>query len=430
MSRQSGCTSTREHSLMPKMSPAGRWRIQVRDAARFGGDITAMQPHTGYPRQPVLAAGFLRGKTRSLPHPWHGGMGPVQWVISGRAAILAALRGAGVGRGSRVLVPTYHCPSMVAPVVALEATPVFYALTPDGSPDVSTFGMPGRRPADAVIAAHLFGLPANLRDVRTLCDAHDMALIEDCAHAFAGCTDASPIGTHGHFVVASLTKFFPTVEGGLLLSRRVPDVETRLLAPRMTDEMRAAFDLIELWASYGTSLLARSAAPLFRLKRRLRAGQGPGTVATEPELDASFRVDAAAAKRTALCLTAWLVRHSDWPQIAAARRRNYELYSRLLTRCPWGRTPFAVLPDDAVPYVFPFLLPRSEPVYQGLRARGVPVFRWDRRWPGTPELTGDVGAEWSANLLQLSCHQSLSEGHIRRICETVIALVDRQRRSA
>lgn len=383
----------------------------------------------GFPRQPLLAARFFRSRSEPLPYPWHGGEGVVQWTTSGRAAILAALRCAGIGRGDRVLVPAYHCPSMVAPVVALEATPVFYALTADGAPEVSTFGAPGRRPADAVIAAHLFGIPANLREARSFCDAHDMVLIEDCAHAFANRAGAGRIGNHGDFVVASLTKFFPTVEGGLLLSRRMAAARMRL-EPRLASELRAALDLIELWAAEAASPLARAVAPMFRIKRRLRGGRRPRVADAKADVDASFRVDTTAAERTALRLTAWLVRHSDWPEIAAARRRNYDRYSRLLAGCPHGRTPFASLPEDAVPYVFPFLLPRSDPVYHGLRARGIPVFRWDRRWPGTPELPGDISTTWSADLLQLSCHQSLSERHINAICETLTVLAELQHLNA
>jgi perosamine synthetase len=411
---------------MPITSRPERCNGRAGDGARFDRETAAMPGCDRYPRQPLLASAHMRLSGRPLPHPWDGPEHCIQWTTSGRAAILVALRSAGIGRGHRVLVPTYHCPSMVAPIVALEATPVFYALTSDGAPDTSTFGVPGLRPAEAMIAPHFFGIPVNLRDVRALCDAHQMVLIEDCAHAFAGHTNACPVGTYGDFVVASLTKFFPTVEGGLLLSRRAARMRVCLKTPPLIDELRAAFDLVELWASYGDSSFARSMAPLLRLKRRLRNGRESGAIDTKPELDASFRADAAASGRTALRLTAWLVRHSDWPSIAAARRRNYALYSRLLSGCRRGHAPIASLPDDAAPYVFPFVLPRSEPVYQGLRAHGVPVFRWDRRWPGTPDLPGDVGAAWSAELLQLSCHQSLSEKHIGRICEIVIALADRQ----
>jgi hypothetical protein len=51
----------------------------------------------------------------------------------------------------------------------------------------------------------------------------------------------------------------------------------------------------------------------------------------------------------------------------------------------------------------------AERVYHTLRIAGVPVYRWDRRWPGTPHLAGDQGPLWSTHVLQLLCHQSLTK---------------------
>jgi hypothetical protein len=50
------------------------------------------------------------------------------YASSGRAAIFLAMELLGVGRGDRILVPTYHCPTMIAPVTRLGATPVFYPI--------------------------------------------------------------------------------------------------------------------------------------------------------------------------------------------------------------------------------------------------------------------------------------------------------------
>jgi len=51
----------------------------------------------------------------------------------------------------------------------------------------------------AIIAPHLFGRLQNLRDLRTLCDERELALIEDCAHVFFAEMDGRPIGSWGHY---------------------------------------------------------------------------------------------------------------------------------------------------------------------------------------------------------------------------------------
>jgi hypothetical protein len=45
------------------------------------------------------------------------------------------------------------------------------------------------------------------------------------------------------------------------------------------------------------------------------------------------------------------------------------------------------------------------------------VFRWDRLWPGTPHDTDDAGVQWSRQVLQMLCHQDLSDADIAGVAE-------------
>lgn len=56
---------------------------------------------------------------------------------------------------------------------------------------------------------------------------------------------------------------------------------------------------------------------------------------------------------------------------------------------------FPDAPPQTMPYVFPIRFDAVDEVHAGLRAEGLPVFRWDRVWPGTPHLAGDHGLAWS-----------------------------------
>ena len=43
-------------------------------------------------------------------------------------------------------------------------------------------------------------------------------MLEDCAHAFFGEYENRPLGSFGDYAIASTMKFFPTSEGGCLVS--------------------------------------------------------------------------------------------------------------------------------------------------------------------------------------------------------------------
>jgi selenocysteine lyase/cysteine desulfurase len=158
------------------------------------------------PARPGL--GGLRRRAARAPASIDEHGGNIVYTTSGRAAIALALRAVGCKAGDRVLVPTYHCPTMIAPVVRLGAVPEFYPLTASGAPSMSFLARHGRG-VRAMLVAHYFGFPQPLGQLRGFCDANGIAMIEDCAHAFFGVVDGRPVGAWGDVAIASATKFFP-----------------------------------------------------------------------------------------------------------------------------------------------------------------------------------------------------------------------------
>src|SRR3990172_1308016 len=165
--------------------------------------MSAADPKPAPPRLPVLGWAAFRG-ARDAASPSILDSRYLVYTTSGRAAIALALRFLGVGRGDRVLVPSYNCPTMVAPVLRLGAKPVFFPLTAQGGPALDRLEHVGLDGVRAILVAHYFGLPQPFAAVRAFCDAHGIALIEDCAHMFFGTVDGSPVGSWGDLAIASL----------------------------------------------------------------------------------------------------------------------------------------------------------------------------------------------------------------------------------
>ena len=118
-------------------------------------------PVLPFPRLPVAGWDCLFGtqpssvpEVASLPH--------CLFTTSGRAAIGLALEELGVGRGDRVLVPSYHCPTMVSPIAAFGAIPVFYPIDTQGLPIVAELERMELQSVKAMLAVHYFGIPRSL----------------------------------------------------------------------------------------------------------------------------------------------------------------------------------------------------------------------------------------------------------------------------
>lgn len=335
-------------------------------------------------------------------------------LTSGRAALFAAMKALGVQAGDSVLAPSYHCPTLVAPLRAAGAAVQFYPLGPDGLPALDAI-TPAPR-TRALVVAQLFGLPRSLAVARAWCDRHGIALVEDCAHSFFGQAGERPIGHWGDLATASVSKFFPVSEGGLLASAQPLPVQT-LQPAGARQQIKAWVDLLERGSEQGRLTgLNTALGALFRLKNgplRPPAASAPRRVLSEAENMAEC--DLGRCEQAPPALTRQLF-GLPRQRIVARRRANYETLHRLTQNLPGARPLLGDLPAQAAPYVMPLWVDDAEPAYAALRAAGFAVFRWDRVWPGVPDFHDDHGARWRTHVLQLLCHQDLDDAMLARTC--------------
>jgi dTDP-4-amino-4,6-dideoxygalactose transaminase len=150
----------------------------------------------------------------------HLGTGHAIALSSCTAALHLAYLAAGVGPGDEVIVPSFTFVATAAAVLHCGATPVFAEITSRTSPtidpgDVERHITPHTK---AVCAMHYAGYAAPVKQLRELCDARGLALIEDAAHAPGATLAGRKLGTWG---LAGTFSFFSNKvlsvgEGGLL----------------------------------------------------------------------------------------------------------------------------------------------------------------------------------------------------------------------
>ncbi len=359
------------------------------------------------PRKPVLDWSWF-GSSQEATLPSVGDLPHQQLLTSGRAALYQALQQLLPAARRRVLVPGFHCPTMVSPIVQASLQPQFYALAANGLPDVERLDPE----ALAVIAFHPFGLTQSMAELRTWCDRHGVALIEDCAHALIGQAGERPVGAWGDYATASLTKFLPVPEAGLLASSRHRLRPMALRAPGFVAQVRGWVDLFEAAAA---SERLPGANGLLGLRSRLRQ---PPTAAVSPSQPEPTLTTAQALQQTdmgrhsqqALQAARWLARLRPRASDVALRRTHFEYYAQAFDKLPGAGRPPSLPRQATAPYAYPLWIAdpeRAEAVYQQARLHKLPVFRWDRVWPGADALKDDAGQAWRSQVLQLLCHASL-----------------------
>ena len=126
---------------------------------------------------------------------------------------------AGVGPGDEVITTPYTFPASVNAIVHVGATPVFVDVgrsTQNILPDqISRVVTPQTR---AILPVHMAGRPCDMDDIASLAREHELAVIEDAAHAIGAEFKGSRIGSISDFTCFSFyaTKNITTAEGGMV----------------------------------------------------------------------------------------------------------------------------------------------------------------------------------------------------------------------
>ncbi len=150
------------------------------------------------------------------------GMPHAAAVSSGRRAMALVLGHLGVGPGYEVIVPAWTLGALVPLIQATGATVVPADIEGDTfQVDVKAIR---RRQSDrtaAIIALHAFGAPCRIDRIAELAAAHDVPLIEDCAHSLGATLGGRQTGSFGYagFFSFETTKLVNTYGGGMVVTR-------------------------------------------------------------------------------------------------------------------------------------------------------------------------------------------------------------------
>lgn len=378
------------------------------------------------PIAPILSASSFRRADRRASLPSVLDAGSVRFVTSGRVAIALALREMQVGPGDTVLVPAWHSPSMIPPVLWRGATPVFYRVGSDGAADLDDIAEKAGK-ARVLMVTHYFGFHQDLAPLRALCERHGMGLLEDCAHAFIGEHAGRPLGSFGDYAIASAMKFFPIYEGGVLVSNRHRLDRVTLRSAGLAFEAKIALNSLERSFSYGRLSAVRAALwlPLafkdaaWQLRKRHGGNAAPAMAPSSS--DSSFDFDPHWIDKRSSLFARAMQRLVSPARVVTLRRANWLRLAAALRDAPGIRPLFAHLPPGVCPWVYPLVADDAETLGARLDAAGVPLVRFGRPlWQGVDESVCPNAARLSASVLSLPCHQELRATELNWMIDTVI----------
>ncbi|MDO8633230.1 MAG: aminotransferase class I/II-fold pyridoxal phosphate-dependent enzyme, partial [Candidatus Wildermuthbacteria bacterium] len=140
---------------------------------------------------------------------------------SGRSALMAILSVLGFKEGDEILLQAFTCNAVPNPVLWEGLKPVYVDCREDDyNMDAEDLEQKITQKSRAVIVQHTFGLPADLEKIQSICQKHNLVLIEDCAHALGARYKGRFVGTFGKLAFFSFSrdKVISSVYGGMAVT--------------------------------------------------------------------------------------------------------------------------------------------------------------------------------------------------------------------
>jgi dTDP-4-amino-4,6-dideoxygalactose transaminase len=324
----------------------------------------------------------------------------------GRGAVWLALQSMGLGPGSRLAMPAYHCGSEVeaARLAGLDIT--FYRVDASLRVDQEDLARAAAR-SDATYLISYFGFPPPAAPPGT-------RVIQDVAHGLFSSDGHDPLGSRADAAVFCPRKTLGVPDGGAVLCRSSPPAVRGRPPWRRVLRSAAAVTVARAALAHRRALRRPAAALLHRVSRAeaaVEADRLTETVIGQWDLQVA---DMQVAAREASRLTAWLVDRVDADAIRARRRDNYAVLAEAVpSACP---EPFRELPPGVCPLYFPVRVADRATAIARLQARGI---RAVEVWPlAHPLLDRERFGELEPlrrQLLALPVHQDLQARHMQAL---------------
>jgi len=188
---------------------------------------------------------------------------------SGTTALIAAFRALELPAGSKVVTTPLTFAASVNSILWADAMPVFADINPH------TFNLGVEQLLEAleqhpetraVLIVHLYGLAAEMPEIKRICLERGIWLIEDCAQAVGAIVGNQKAGSFGHLATFSFyaTKNMTTGEGGAVVTSS-PELARRVRL-YINHGQQESYNHIELGFNFRLSNL-QAALGLSQLKR-------------------------------------------------------------------------------------------------------------------------------------------------------------------
>jgi perosamine synthetase len=351
--------------------------------------------------------------------------GQLYYTYNARGALYQLFRSLPEEKGKIVLLPAFHCPTIVESVLRSGHQPIFYGIQRDLSINKGDLRKKLSKDTAAVLIINYCGFPAEIDFLFKLKKQYEFYVIEDCAHSFLDATNGELAGKRADVAVFSFYKLIPSYAGGGLrintASLNYQPGGSAVGVARSTVALKRLLDQV---------IENRNGGPVKAMYRYLDAKRVAWRKKWIQESQAipvgiaspyAFHHDLACARMP------WFARiilgSNDFSAIVCARRNNFIASAATVVENSYVQKVFRYLPDNVCPWAYPVLITERAKYDHLLRRLGVPVFTFGESLHPllyeTYDCAFDDAVYLSNHLLLIPVHQNHDRETTLSCCQKI-----------
>ena len=366
------------------------------------------------PRLPATFQDWL-GAANAATHRTLGR--DLHYTYDGQSALYQAFSALRTARGGRVLVPAYHCPTVIEPILRAGFAIDYYDVLPDLHRPARTFSELLTDAHAVLVVINYFGFEFDLSSLPERDTDNGLILVEDCCHSFLQGNGTDLSGTRGDIAIYSFKKLVPCYTGGAIRYNRA-DVPRTPAARRVSLPHQYAHARQVLVDSRDNCAWSLARAPEPAPPREPLSGP-----ITQPPLAEAYPFPEDCVDSTMPPLARRILARSDLRACASIRRAHYRTIAACLAEVEALVQPLPDIDAQTCPWGYPLLLAdRAATDYQ-LKNLGVPFFTFgEQLHPTLRAVVADFphAADLSRRLLFLATHQGLSTAQVEHFCAAIV----------
>ncbi len=348
-------------------------------------------------------------------------------TINARSALKIGIECLGLKEGDEILLPAYHCPVMVYPILESGLVPVFYKIEPNCTTDISDIKAKTTSKTKALILVHYFGFPNDIVPVQKYCRENNLCLIEDCAHTFFGKIGKFPIGSFGDMAIMSLWKFLPVCHGGFLIinNKKIANRVHFKHAP-LPFQIKSGINTLEMGdLPYLVNKCLRIKDKVWlKVKSKNEEPSEMHSIIHEKK-ENPYSLDKVKDTYTnwkAPWFSNLIYQISDQKKIIEQRVSNFKILEQAVSQFNGIKSLFKAPLTNVVPYNYPVIIENSDEIVKKLRKKSVNISRFGNiSWDGIDINICEVSSYYSKHCIQLPVHQSLTKTDMRQMVNIIDA---------